>query len=73
MPPLVSVITPAFNAARTLDRAHASLRAQTIETWEHIIINDGSLDGTAEIVRSLSADPRVSGIDVPNRGPGRSL
>ncbi len=70
--PLVSVITPAFNSAATLRRAHESLRQQR-ENWQHIIVNDGSTDATAEIIASLSADSRVIGASRENGGPGAAL
>lgn len=70
----VSVVTPAFNAAHTLDRACRSLAAQRIERWEHIIVDDGSTDHTAEIAHRIAAeDPRVRVFSTPNRGQGAAL
>lgn len=69
---MTSVITPAFNAAATLERAHASLRLQQGD-WEHIIVNDGSTDATAQVIARLSADSRVTGLTKPNGGPGSAL
>ena len=51
----VSVIIPAFNAARFLNDAIASVRAQTIPT-EIIVVDDGSQDETAAIARACG-DP----------------
>ncbi len=45
--PRVSVVIPAYNCARFLSRAIASVQAQTIGDWELLVINDGSTDGTA--------------------------
>lgn len=47
MPPLVSVITPAYNAARYLPELFASIRAQTWSHIEHVVVDDGSTDGNA--------------------------
>ena len=70
----VSVITPAFNAASTLRRMHGSLVAQTMRDWEQIIVNDGSTDATAAIVREIAnEDSRVRVLTTPNRGPGAAL
>jgi glycosyltransferase involved in cell wall biosynthesis len=66
---MISVITPAFNAARTLRRAHESLLQQSVE-WEHIIVDDGSTDATREVIASL---PRAIALSKPNGGPGSAL
>lgn len=57
---LVSVVMPARNAARTIESAIASVRAQTDPRWELIVVDDGSTDGTATLVERLAAeDPRI--------------
>jgi len=66
--PAVSVVLPAFNAAATLSRAIASLRAQTLSAWELIVIDDGSTDATAEIVRQARDDARVRLFRQPHAG-----
>src|SRR5580700_1416603 len=53
--PLVTIITPVFNAARWLPEALASVRAQTFTDWEHILVDDGSTDGSLAIVESAVA------------------
>lgn len=45
--PLVSIIIPAFNASATLERALASVAAQTYPQWEAIVVDDASTDDTA--------------------------
>lgn len=58
--PLVSIITPAYNAERTIAETIGSVRAQNFTDWEMIIVDDGSTDDTAAIVRALQAtDPRI--------------
>lgn len=51
----VSVVTPAHNSARTIERCVHSVAAQTSLPLEHIIIDDGSVDATPELLERLSA------------------
>lgn len=56
--PAISIITPTFNRRLPLARALESVRAQTVATYEHIVVDDGSDDGSAELCRRLG-DPRI--------------
>jgi glycosyltransferase involved in cell wall biosynthesis len=58
MNPLVSVMMPCCNCARSLPWALASLVAQTYGDWECIFVDDGSTDNSVAVARSLS-DPRI--------------
>src|SRR5690625_1276491 len=49
--PLVSVITTAYNAARFICETMDSVRAQTYENWEMIIVDDQSSDNTVQLVK----------------------
>ena len=56
----VSVVTPTFNRLRLLQETMDSVAAQTLASWEHVVVDDGSSDGTREeIERRAAADPRV--------------
>lgn len=58
--PIVSVITPAYDAARFIEAAIRSVQEQTFRDWEMIVVDDGSRDETRAIVERLrAADPRV--------------
>ena len=46
----LTIFTPAYNRARTLERTYQSLCKQTCKDFEWLIIDDGSTDNTAEIV-----------------------
>lgn len=56
--PAVSVVVPVFNGERFLRESIISVLGQTFSNFEIIVVNDGSTDGSPEIVRSFS-DPRV--------------
>lgn len=60
-PPRVAVVMPAFNAAATISIAVQSVRGQTFNNWQLLIIDDGSTDATADIARAYCRqDPRIS-------------
>ena len=69
--PLVSVIIPSYNRAYLLPRAIASVFSQTYSHWELIISDDGSSDGTEQLVANYSkSDDRVRYLaSAENRGP----
>ncbi len=52
--PLVSVIVPAYNGERFLGEALQSVLAQDYAPLEVIVIDDGSTDGTAQVVQAFS-------------------
>lgn len=53
---LFSVITPAFNARALIGACIESVQRQTERGFEHIVIDDGSVDGTADAVRAMHAE-----------------
>ena len=58
--PVVSVIMPAHNAARFIAASIESVRAQTLTSWELLIIDDCSTDATSSIARAAAeGDPRI--------------
>ncbi len=72
---LVSIITPAFNAARTIRQTIDSVLAQTYGNWELIVVDDASTDDTTDIVtRYAATDRRIRLIRLAaNSGaPGRA-
>jgi glycosyltransferase involved in cell wall biosynthesis len=66
-PPLVTVVIPCFNAAATLERAIASVRAQSYPAIEIIAVDDGSRDTTPALLRQQEA-LGVRVITQPNAG-----
>lgn len=65
--PRFSIVIPAWNVERWLPETIASVRAQTVTDWELIVVDDGSTDGTAAIVKGQD-DDRVRLISQPNSG-----
>ncbi|VTR95483.1 Glycosyl transferase OS=Flavobacterium sp. F52 GN=FF52_07824 PE=4 SV=1: Glycos_transf_2: Methyltransf_21 [Gemmata massiliana] len=58
--PAISVIMPVFNGAPFLDRALASIRAQTLIDWELVAVDDASRDESVRVLDTLAAaDARV--------------
>jgi glycosyltransferase involved in cell wall biosynthesis len=57
---LVSIMMPAYNAEKTIEKALRSLFYQTYENWECIVIDDGSTDNTLDTVNKFSlVDNRI--------------
>lgn len=72
--PLFSVVIPAYNAGETLSEAIESVRAQTFQSWEVVVVDDGSTDSTASIVEDLaSSDPRIRLVSQSNQGAGAAI
>jgi len=70
----VNVVLPVFNAARYLESAVRSVLQQRGLHFNLIAVNDGSTDGSGDVLRSIAeADPRVRVIDRENRGLVASL
>ncbi len=67
----ISVIVPAFNAGKYLERCLNSLLEQTMKEIEIIVINDGSTDNTKEICQQYqSKDSRIILFSKENEGQG---
>lgn len=67
--PLVSIVTPLYNCRAYFPETAASILAQTLTSWEWIVVDDGSTDGSAELLRDLAAqDPRIVPVFQPRNG-----
>jgi glycosyltransferase involved in cell wall biosynthesis len=65
--PLVSVLTPVFNAEAYLDEMLASLRRQTLTDFEVVLVDDGSRDASGSMLeRAAQADPRFRLLSLPS-------
>lgn len=70
--PRVSVIMPVFNAGPFLRQAIISILEQTEKNFELIVINDGSLDDSEKIIKSIK-DPRIRYFYQQNAGVAATL
>jgi len=69
---MISIITPTYNRAHLISRAINSVLNQSIEEWELIIVDDGSTDNTAEVIKPFLSDERISYIRKENSGAANS-
>jgi len=59
VPPLVSIIIPTYNRASDLERALASVVAQTYDRWEVLVVDNHSTDGTDRVVGQFN-NPQIA-------------
>jgi teichuronic acid biosynthesis glycosyltransferase TuaG len=74
MKPVVSIVTPAFNAARTIGQAIQSAQGQTFQNWEMVVVDDCSTDDTCLVVKQYAdSDSRVRLLrQASNGGPAHA-
>jgi hypothetical protein len=68
----ITVLMPVYNVERHLRGAVASVLGQTWPDFELLVVDDGSTDGTREILRE-TRDPRLRVIDMPHGGLASAL
>lgn len=70
--PLISVVTPVYNAEAFVMNAYECLQRQTYPCWEWVVVDDGSTDDSAQRLQQLAqADNRVRYIAQPNSGSAK--
>ncbi len=71
---IVSIITPMFNSERFIELTIKSVQAQTYQYWELLLIDDGSRDGSINIVTTLlDKDDRIHLFRMQeNQGPAKA-
>lgn len=70
MESLVSIVFPVYNCEKYLERCVDSVRNQTYQRIELILVDDGSKDSSATIIKKyMDIDCRVIGIFQDNQGP----
>lgn len=71
--PEISVLVPIYNVERYLGQCLESIQCQTFADFEVICINDGSTDGSRDVIERFLSDARFRVIDKPNSGYGASM
>lgn len=72
--PKISVLVPCYNVEKYLDECLISIANQTLSDIEIICINDGSTDGTLNVIKKYAkADKRFVVIDKENEGYGKTM
>ena len=67
--PFFSVIIPVYNVSRFLPMCVESIRKQTFDNFELILVDDGSTDGSSDLCDEyMSTDKRIHVIHIPNGG-----
>jgi glycosyltransferase involved in cell wall biosynthesis len=64
---MFSIITITHNRRALLEKAIASVLSQSITDLEHIVVDDGSTDGTASLIAQIN-DPRLKYLSLPHSG-----
>jgi glycosyltransferase involved in cell wall biosynthesis len=67
MNPLVSIIIPTYNRAHLVRETLDSVQIQTYENWECIIVDDGSIDETLNIIKNYELKNKKFNLDQPQK------
>lgn len=67
---MISVIIPLYNAERFIEETLTSVQSQTYQDWECLVVDDGSTDNGADIVKRMAqSDARIKYVYQKNAGP----
>ena len=58
--PMLTIFTPTYNRAHTLERLYQSLCAQSVKDFEWLLVDDGSTDSTRDLVLSWMGQKNFS-------------
>ncbi len=64
----VSVVIPIYNAERTIEDCINCIVKQTLTSWQLILVNDGSTDGTKTLIEKYKEDSRIVIYEQENQG-----
>jgi glycosyltransferase involved in cell wall biosynthesis len=69
MEKLLTIVIPAYNCEKTIEKTVKSIQEQTCDNFKILIVNDGSKDKSLDIIKNLSAkDDRISFLTEENKG-----
>lgn len=71
--PLVSIVTPSYNQAEFIQDTLESVKNQTYDTIEHIVIDGGSEDGTIDILREYEDTYDLHWVSEPDNGQSDAI
>jgi glycosyltransferase involved in cell wall biosynthesis len=66
--PSITIVTPTFNAAATIEETLASIAAQDYPALDHVVVDGGSTDGTLAILQREAAAGRLRFVSEPDDG-----
>ena len=66
--PLVSIITPSYNQGHFIEYAIGSIRSQSYDNIEHIVVDGGSTDQTLSIIRRYEGTYNMRWLSEPDAG-----
>lgn len=67
--PVVTIIVPIYNSAETIEACVNSIKAQTFDSWELILADNGSTDESPYLIRRIAeTDSRITTINVASKG-----
>lgn len=70
---LITIIIPVYNAARFIADCIESIINQSVEYWELLLVDDGSIDGSSEICdKYAQCNKKIRVIHPANGGPGKA-
>jgi len=65
--PLITIVIPTYNRCEKIKKALSSVKAQTFQNWEAIVVDNNSKDGTKEQVNNFN-DRRIKFYEIINEG-----
>lgn len=72
--PFFTLFTPVFNGEKHIDRVFKSIAGQSFRDFEWIIVNDGSTDNTATLVKSFLAEhPEIDAVYHEQSNAGKHI